>query len=137
MTTYRTIPDGAMFMRPDTARPEVVYVRRDARNYNERDDAAWCYGVGPTDPPIACKADLVDVTTWADGYGNWHAKVTGPDIEAFCAITARNLALSAIRDELAQRAGPGFDPVAVSAARDSLDRLPRGRVAIQYREVPA
>ena len=50
MTTYRTIPDGAMFMRPDTARPEVVYVRRDARNYNERDDAAWCYGVGPTDP---------------------------------------------------------------------------------------
>jgi len=137
VTTYRTIPDGAMFVRPDTARPEVVYVRRDARNYHERDGAEWCYGVGPADPPIACKADLVTVSTWADGYGNWHAKVAGPDIEAFHALTAHNLALSAVRSELAERAGPGFDATTVGVVRESLDRLPRGRVAIQYVEVPA
>lgn len=137
MTTYRTIPDGAMFVRPDSARPETVYVRLDPRNYRERDDAQWHYGVDRGDPPIACRADLVDVATWADGYGNWHAKVTGPDLEAFYAITARGLALSTIREELAQREGPGFDPVAVGVARESIDRLPRGRVAIQYREVSA
>ena len=77
------------------------------------------------------------VSTWADGYGNWHAKVAGPDIEAFYALTAHNLALSAVRSELAERAGPGFDATTVGVVRESLDRLPRGRVAIQYVEVLA
>ena len=40
-------------------------------------------------------------------------------------------------EKLAERAGPGFDATTVGVVRESLDRLPRGRVAIQYVEVLA
>ena len=132
MTTYDQLPDGAMFIRPDTVDPHRVYTRTDARNYTDAD--RWLYGRGADESPIDCKAEPVEVHAWADGYGIWHCRVTGPDLAAFRDVTAHGLALDTVRDELAQRSGPGYDPLSVLVRRESVDVLPGGRVAIQYGE---
>jgi len=46
-----------------------------------------------------------EISTWADGFGVWHARVPVTDSRYRDALTAQ----AAIAEELAQREGPNFD----------------------------
>lgn len=59
------------------------------------------------------------VDTWADGYGNWHAKVTEYGVGN--SVTCQADALAAITRELVER---GIDPAAI-AARMVLEQVAR------------
>lgn len=61
------------------------------------------------------------MTTWADGFGIWHAAVYEQGRGGSRKATA--LALAAIRDELALREGPRFAPEVVGVKLES--RLPQ------------
>ncbi len=62
-----------------------------------------------------------EVTTWADGFGTWHARVDTH--ESILSIVAEPLALAAITAELEQRVN-GLAPVQIRlASRTSCDGL--------------
>lgn len=54
------------------------------------------------------------VTTWADGFGRWHASVPLSDSRQRDAMTARR----AILAELEERYAPNFDPRNFSVTRE-------------------
>ena len=127
---YDKLTDGALFVRPDTVDPGRIYRRKDATTYSEVD--GWWYS--RPEGPIRCKVEPVEVRTWADGYGLWHVRLTGPDLTGFRA-EARHAAWSLVRDELQQRQGAPVTRGRSGVRCESLDLLDRGRVAIQFREV--
>lgn len=69
------------------------------------------------------------VTVWADGFGQWHAKVTFPDDGYGPAFLAANIgrirakARRAIRREIAARQGPGRFTVRVFVKANQLDHM--------------
>lgn len=127
---YDKLMDGALFVRPDTVNPGRVYRRKDATSYQQVD--GWWYS--RPEGPIRCKVEPVEVRTWADGYGLWHVRLTGPDLTGFRA-EVRGVAWSLIRDELQQRQRAPLRRGCFGVRRESRDLLDRGRVAIQFREV--
>lgn len=72
------------------------------------------------------------VTTRADGFGIWHARVTEHGVGN--AALARALALASIVAELEQREGAAFDPAAVDVELVSRTSQ-RGELASEYVEV--
>lgn len=131
---FGDLSDGDLFVRPDTVTPGAIYRRRDARNYVDPD--GWRFGRWADEPPITCKVERVTVTTWADGYGLWHARIVGPDILDFRPSSMEQARL-AILAELREREGGRISGYDLRVTLEALDLLPDGRVAIQYGEAGA
>ncbi len=67
-------------------------------------------------------ASITEVHAWADGFGNWHARVvTTGEVGAGEEQAATDAALSRIREELAQREGPSFAPEVVGVTLNHRD----------------
>lgn len=81
------------------------------------------------DSGTKCEESTVDaeITTWADGFGIWHASVPLTDNPEADADTARQ----AIIAELTPREGPGFAPARVQVTREMVTN----HGTAKYREV--
>ena len=70
-------------------------------------------------------AQAPTVTTWADGFGTWHARVTFPTCVADVAH-ARQLARHAIREQVVQRGeAPTLGWLPVVTMTNPADAMPR------------
>lgn len=75
----------------------------------------------------------IKLTTWADGYGNWHVRTEHTADREFAA-TCRREALAAIREEIGAREGKSYDPSTVGIKLRS-EETRGGMVVREYVEV--
>lgn len=69
---------------------------------------------------------MENVTTWADGFGVWHASVPLTDGRQRDAMTARK----AIQAELEERYAPNYDPSTLHVTREHVTN----HGTVHYRE---